>query len=52
MWEEDLLADAERAWMTGAEQGKEVAMLKWWIAAEKGFEVAQNNLAYVLDQGV
>lgn len=52
VWEEDLLGDAERAWMTGTEQGKEVAMLKWWIAAEKGFEVAQNNLAYVLDQGV
>ena len=25
-------------------------MLKWWIAAERGSEIAQNNLAYVLDQ--
>ncbi len=52
VWDEDLLTDAERTWMSGTEQGKEIAMLKWWIAAEKGFEVAQNNLAYILDQGV
>lgn len=29
---------------------KEGAKLRWWIAAEQGFEIAQNNLAYVLDQ--
>ena len=51
VWDDDLLRDAEIAWMSGTEQGKEVAMLKWWIAAERGFEIAQNNLAYVLDQG-
>ncbi|KAI6029414.1 hypothetical protein BKA83DRAFT_4218619 [Pisolithus microcarpus] len=28
----------------------ELAILKWWVAAERGLEVAQNNLAYVLDQ--
>lgn len=51
VWEDDLLRDAEIAWMSGTDQGKELAMLKWWIAAERGYEIAQNNLAYVLDQG-
>lgn len=51
IWDDDLLRDAEIAWMSGTDQGKEVAMLKWWIAAERGYEIAQNNLAYVLDQG-
>ncbi|PPQ88450.1 hypothetical protein CVT25_011576 [Psilocybe cyanescens] len=50
VWEDDLLRDAEIAWMSGTDQGKELAMLKWWIAAERGYEIAQNNLAYVLDQ--
>lgn len=27
------------------------AMLRWFIAAERGYEVAQNNIAWVLDQG-
>lgn len=30
---------------------KEAAKLRWWIAAEAGSEVAQNNLAYLMDQG-
>lgn len=51
VWDDDLARDAEVAWMSGTDQGKEIAMLKWWIAAERGSEVAQNNLAYVLDQG-
>ncbi|KAF7362200.1 Ubiquitin-protein ligase [Mycena venus] len=50
VWGDDLLRDAEIAWMTGTERGKETAMLKWWIAAERGSEVAQNNLAHILDQ--
>ncbi|GLB37757.1 putative protein with sel1-like repeats [Lyophyllum shimeji] len=49
-WDEDLLREAEIAWMSGTEQGKETAILKWWIAAERGSEIAQNNLAYILDQ--
>ncbi|KAG6902369.1 hypothetical protein C0995_000931 [Termitomyces sp. Mi166 len=49
-WDEDLLREAEIAWMSPYEQSKEIAVLKWWIAAERGSEVAQNNLAYVLDQ--
>lgn len=52
VWDDDLLRDAEIAWMSGTDQGKEVAMLKWWMAAERGNEIAQNNLAYVLDQGM
>lgn len=52
VWDDDLLRDAEIAWMSATDQGKELAMLKWWIAAERGYEIAQNNLAYVLDQGM
>ena len=51
VWDDDLLRDAEIAWMADSNQGKEVAMLKWWIAAERGFEIAQSNLGYILDQG-
>lgn len=50
-WDEDLLRDGEIAWMSNAENGKEIAMLKWWMAAERGSEIAQDNLAYTLDQG-
>ncbi|KAF6760305.1 hypothetical protein DFP72DRAFT_102262 [Ephemerocybe angulata] len=50
VWEDDLLRDAEIAWMSSTNQDKEVAMLKWWLAAERGFEIAQNNLGYILDQ--
>jgi SEL1 protein len=52
VWDDDLLHEAEVAWNTGTRRGKDLAMLKWWIAAERGFEVAQNNLAFVLDQGL
>lgn len=34
------------------EAEREIAKLKWSIAAEAGFEVAQNNLAYLMDQGM
>jgi hypothetical protein len=51
VWDEDLLHDAEMAWLSETDRGKELAILKWWIAAERGFEIAQNNLAHVLDQG-
>ncbi|KAN0081237.1 hypothetical protein V8E55_008861 [Tylopilus felleus] len=50
LWDEDLVDEAEFAWNGGTTRGKEMAILKWWIAAERGSEVAQNNLAYVLDQ--
>lgn len=51
VWYDDLLHDTEVAWLSGTDRGKELAILKWWIAAEMGFEIAQNNLAHVLDQG-
>ncbi|KAJ7647649.1 hypothetical protein FB45DRAFT_894034 [Roridomyces roridus] len=50
VWGDDLLRDAQVAWMSGTDRGREAAMLKWWLAAERGSEIAQNNLAYVLDQ--
>ncbi|KAI0041352.1 HCP-like protein [Auriscalpium vulgare] len=49
-WDDDLISSGERSWETETRAGKELAMLKWWIAAERGHEVAQNNLAFVLDQ--
>jgi SEL1 protein len=52
VWDDDLLTDAEAAWYSGSERGKEIAILKWLVAAERGSEIAQNNLAYVLDQGM
>ena len=51
VWDEDLLKEAEGNWAAGTDEGKELAMLKWWVEAERGSEIAQNNLAYVLDQG-
>lgn len=50
-WDEDLLQDAETTWNLGTQRGSEMAMLRWWLAAERGYETAQNNLAFVLDQG-
>ncbi|KAL4079286.1 hypothetical protein J3A83DRAFT_4208580 [Scleroderma citrinum] len=50
VWDDDLVNKAEEGWNSGTERGKEMAILRWWIAAERGYEVAQNNLAYVLDQ--
>lgn len=50
-WGEDLIREGEEAWETGTASGKQLAMLKWWIAAERGLEIGQNNLAFILDQG-
>lgn len=50
-WAGDLLREAEAAWAAESARGREAAMLLWWIAAERGHEIAQNNLAFVLDQG-
>ena len=50
-WDDDLIRGGERAWEMGTASGKQLAMLKWWIAAERGHEIGQNNLAFVLDQG-
>jgi len=46
----DLIYQANLAWASGNDRNREIAMLQWWIAAERGYEPAQNNLAHVLDQ--
>lgn len=51
-WDEDLVRDGENHWRLGTDRGREMAMLRWWLASERGYEVAQNNLAFVLDQGL
>jgi SEL1 protein len=38
VWGDDLLRDAEVAWSSETDRGKEMAMLKWWIAAERGLK--------------
>lgn len=40
--------EAERAWAIG---DLDRALLGYWIMAERGYEVAQNNVAWILDQG-
>ncbi|KAH7883181.1 hypothetical protein F5I97DRAFT_1902756 [Phlebopus sp. FC_14] len=50
VWDDDLIEDAEFAWNSKTERGRQLAILMWWLAAERGSEIAQNNLAYVLDQ--
>ncbi len=50
-WLDDLVRDGEMRWREGSSYAKEDAILRWWVAAERGFEAAQNNMAYVLDQG-
>ena len=51
-WKSTLISEAERLWKSGGEQEKEAAILRWMIAADRGVEAAQNNVAYILDQGV
>lgn len=51
-WDEDLIREGEDAWETSTLAGKQLALLKWWIAAERGFELGQNNMAFILDQGM
>lgn len=51
-WKDNLLAEAESLWNEETSQSKEGAILRWYLAAERGYEVAQNNLAFVLDQGM
>lgn len=47
-WNEDFLLDADEAWARG-EEGK--AMMGWYIAAEMGYEIAQNNVAFMREGG-
>ncbi|KAL1408819.1 ERAD-associated protein [Vanrija albida] len=45
-WDNDYIGEADRAWGRGEE---DKALLGWWIAAETGSELAQNNVAFVID---
>lgn len=47
-WTDDFIGDGDRAWARGEE---DIAMVKWLMAAEMGSEIAQNNVAFLLDQG-
>ncbi|EJD40276.1 HCP-like protein [Auricularia subglabra TFB-10046 SS5] len=46
-WLVNLLGEAENLWFREDRDG---AILRWHLAAERGYESAQNNLAYALDQ--
>lgn len=46
-WHQEVFWKAERAWTEGDE---ETALLGFWQMAERGYEVAQNNVAYMLDR--
>lgn len=47
-WGNVAWAEAEQAWALGDYSR---ALLKYWIVAERGYEVAQDNVAYILDRG-
>ena len=51
-WGDDVVREGELKWRIGTERTKEDALLRWWIASERGIETAQNNLGYILDQGM
>ncbi|KAL7413451.1 hypothetical protein BDY24DRAFT_388595 [Mrakia frigida] len=46
-WKDDVVGEADRAWERGE---TDKAIVGWWMAGERGYESAQNNLAFVLDQ--
>jgi SEL1 protein len=46
-WKDATFTRAEKAWNKGF---KAKALLGWALAGEKGFEAAQNNVAWVLDR--
>ncbi|GMK53528.1 hypothetical protein CspeluHIS016_0101140 [Cutaneotrichosporon spelunceum] len=47
-WDDDYIGEANRAWGRGEEDN---ALLGWWIAAEMGYEIGQNNVAFMLNRG-
>ena len=47
-WTHEIWTQAERAWNRGDRQR---ALLGYWMMAERGYEVAQNNVAFILDRG-
>ncbi|KAI8459611.1 hypothetical protein BY996DRAFT_8529847 [Phakopsora pachyrhizi] len=46
-WFQEVFWKAEKAWSDGDEA---TAFLGFWMMAERGYEVAQNNMAYILDR--
>ena len=48
-WKDDFISEGDRAWSRGEEEN---ALLNWIIGAEMGSEVAQNNVAFLLEQGI
>lgn len=47
-WESPVFHLAAKAWKKG---DRHKALLGWMIAAERGYEAAQNNVAWILDRG-
>jgi hypothetical protein len=47
-WKYDMIGQADAAWKRG---DRVTALIRWWVAAEMGYEVAQNNVAFLLEQG-
>jgi hypothetical protein len=47
-FEYDMMGEADAAWKRGE---RVTALIRWWIASEMGYEVAQNNVAFIMDQG-
>ncbi|KAI9441659.1 hypothetical protein H4582DRAFT_2110434 [Lactarius indigo] len=43
-WDEDLIREGEDAWETGTLGGKQLALFKWWISAERGYEIDKSML--------
>ena len=48
-WGEDFVGDADRAWARGETNN---ALVGWWLAAEAGSEIGQNNVAFLLSRGL
>ncbi|KAG8856186.1 ERAD-associated protein [Serendipita sp. 411] len=49
-WKNNVVAEAEKYWNSPDPSLREGAIVRWQIAADRGVEVAQNNLAYVLEE--
>ncbi|CAG7854812.1 SubName: Full=Related to Sel-1 homolog {ECO:0000313/EMBL:CCA68700.1} [Serendipita indica DSM 11827] len=49
-WKNNVIAEAEKYWNSPDPSLREGAIVRWQIAADRGVEVAQNNLAYVLEE--
>ncbi len=47
-WQYNSIGEGDQAWQAGDRMN---ALSKWWIAAEMGYEVALNDVAFVLDRG-